>query len=90
MSVLYRVIKPGGTVYIPTPYKDDHIYEDYTMTSPENREIHFGQDDHVRLYSVKGLKEKLGFKTAIHTFNKQGGNFFFGFKSPEIVLILTK
>ena len=93
MSELYRVLKPSGTVYIQTPYKNGDIYEDYTITSPENREIHFGQDDHVRVYSVEGLKERLentGFKTSIHTFNKQGDDFFFGFKSPETVLILTK
>jgi len=28
----------------------EKTYEDFSITSPKEREIHFGQDDHVRQY----------------------------------------
>jgi len=93
MSELYRILKPNGTIFIQTPFKDGDIYEDFSITSPEERVIHFGQNDHVRIYSVKGLKERLentGFKVLEKTYIEEEANFYFGFKSPENVLICTK
>lgn len=93
MSELYRVLKPNGTVFIQTPFKESDIYEDYSIVLPEEREIHFGQNDHVRIYSVEGLKERLvniGFKVQINKFDTHTEDLFFGFKSPETVLIAGK
>ncbi|MEP5340493.1 MAG: class I SAM-dependent methyltransferase [Algibacter sp.] len=93
MSELYRVLKPKGEIYIQTPFKEGHIYEDYTITSPIDREKHFGQNDHVRIYSITGLTERLkdiGFKTGTTNFKQEDRDIFNGFKSPETVIILTK
>lgn len=93
MAELYRVLKPNGTLYIQTPFKEGDIYEDYSITSPEERSKHFGQDDHVRFYSIEGLKERLknlGFIVSIKTYPEQKNDFYFGFKSPETILIVTK
>lgn len=93
MSELYRVSKSKGTVYIQTPLKEGYIYEDYSITTPEKRKEHFGQDDHVRIYSKKGLKkrlEKVGFNVLIKTFNSSKEDSYFGLMSQETVLILTK
>ncbi|WP_366182792.1 methyltransferase domain-containing protein [Flavobacterium ovatum] len=56
---LIRVMKPGAKALIQTPFKEGEIYEDYTFVSNEDRLKHFGQEDHVRIYSVVGLKERL-------------------------------
>jgi SAM-dependent methyltransferase len=56
---LYRIVKQGGSVFIQTPFKDGEIYEDNTIQSPEQRKIHFGQADHVRIYTVDGLCQRL-------------------------------
>ncbi|MCB4808890.1 methyltransferase domain-containing protein [Tamlana sp. 62-3] len=93
MSELYRVLKPNGTVLIQTPFKSGEIYEDASITSPEARLKHFGQEDHVRVYSVNGLKSRLenaGFKVNTLEFNTNNDDEFHGFTSPEIILKLTK
>lgn len=52
MSELYRVMKPGGwgIMQVPLDYSRDTTYEDASITSPEEREKHFWQKDHVRLF----------------------------------------
>ena len=67
--------------------------EDNSIVLPEERTKHFGQHDHVRIYSVEGLKDRLknnGFKVQEKIFDKQEGDFYSGFKSPETVLIASK
>lgn len=56
MGELYRVLKKNGTALIQTPFKEGEIYEDFSVRTPEERTQHFGQRDHVRIYSVNGLK----------------------------------
>ncbi|MFA8343923.1 MAG: methyltransferase domain-containing protein [Rhodothermaceae bacterium] len=68
MNELKRVVKETGKVLIQTPYKEGETYEDYSVTSPEDRLKHFGQDDHIRIYSCEGLKARLestGFKCTV-------------------------
>lgn len=52
MSELYRVLKPGGLgiFQIPQDLNLKTTYEDFTITSKEERKKHFGQYDHVRVY----------------------------------------
>ncbi|KIX22919.1 methyltransferase [Flavobacterium sp. 316] len=90
MTELYRVLKPNGTVLIQTPFKEGEIYEDYTRTTEAERLKHFGQEDHVRIYSINGLKERLqntGFKIEIL---KLKGDKYFGFSDNEKILIAKK
>ncbi len=52
MQELYRVLKKGGVgiFQIPQDYSRKKTYEDFSITSPEERAKHFGQYDHVRVY----------------------------------------
>ena len=90
MKELYRVLKPGGKAIIQTPFKKGDIYENAAVQSPEERKIHFGQEDHVRIYSVDGLESRLenvGFQVEVLTFT---GDDFLGLKEGERVLIARK
>lgn len=92
MRELCRILRPGGQCLIQTPFKDGAIYENPAVTTPEERLIHFGQDDHVRIYSVAGLQERLtkaGFAVEVLTFTEAPDNRH-GFKAKEQVLLAQK
>lgn len=92
MSELFRITQKDGTCLIQTPFKDGEIYEDYSIISPEERLIHFGQEDHVRFYSANGLKDRLinvGFKVEIMNFNDPQDNAH-GFNSNETIIKAIK
>lgn len=52
MSELCRVMKPGGwgIMQVPQDFSRETTYEDPSITSPEDREKHYWQKDHVRLF----------------------------------------
>ncbi len=52
MQEFCRVLKPGGWAIfqVPIDMTREHTYEDDTITDPGEREKHFWQHDHVRLY----------------------------------------
>ena len=92
MKELFRVLKKGGTSIIQTPFKEGDIYEDPTFDTATERLKHFGQRDHVRIYSANGLKDRLvkcGFHVTIKQFDEPEDNKF-GFKAKEELLICTK
>lgn len=90
MSELYRVLKKGGIALIQTPFKEGGIYEDDSITTHQERLKHFGQEDHVRIYSVKGLESRLkdaGFQVTVRTFSEDA---YHGYSGNEKVLICRK
>lgn len=93
MKELSRVLKNDGYCLIQTPFKEGDIFEDNSVTSKKEREKFFGQDDHVRIYSVNGLKDRLercGFNVRVTEINKTNDAAKYGLKSPERVLICEK
>lgn len=92
MKELYRILKKGGKGLIQTPFKEGTIYENKMIQSPEERLLHFGQKDHVRIYSVAALENRLmsiGFEVKRLVFNELASNFY-GFKTEETVLLISK
>jgi SAM-dependent methyltransferase len=66
MKEFFRVLKPGGWAIMQVPQDMSRAitYEDATITSPEEREKHFWQYDHVRLFGRDYPQwiEKAGFQ----------------------------
>ncbi|MFK7807247.1 MAG: methyltransferase domain-containing protein [Saprospiraceae bacterium] len=91
MAELFRILKPNGLVLIQTPFKSGQIYENKDIKTPEDRLKHFGQDDHVRIYSVEGLVERLeqnGFHLGVRQFEEE--EVYFGLKKGEVILFANK
>ncbi len=90
MEELQRVLKLDGICIIQTPFKEGDIYEDFSKKTPQEKLEAFGQEDHLRIYSVEGLQGRLkenGFQNVeIKTFPKDER---FGFME-ETVLIARK
>lgn len=87
MAELHRVLKPNGTCIIQTPFKEGEIYEDPTITTTEGRLNAFGQEDHVRVYSIDGLKRRLlanGFKKV--EIKRFPANARYGFMEETVLL----
>ena len=92
ISELFRVLKKDGTCLIQTPFKEGGTYENLAIKTPSERRIHFGQEDHVRIYSVNGISEKLktaGFNVKELAFITDPANKM-GFSDNETILVATK
>lgn len=92
MNELFRVLKEDGSCYVQTPFKEGDIYEDDKIRTAEERLQHFGQRDHVRIYSVDGLNRRLskvGFKTQIINSQNKPSNYN-GLKTTDVTLIGNK
>lgn len=90
MDELYRVLRKNGKTLIQTPFKEGETYEDDSIDTDEGRLKHFGQEDHVRIYSVEGLKSRLseaGFQVEVKSFSADS---YYGFSGNEKVLVCTK
>ena len=97
MDELYRVMAKGGNGYfqVPIDYNREKTYEDFTIITPEEREIAFGQHDHVRYYG-KDYKERLsqsGFKVSEDNFVKRFSDkelFQYGLDKDEFIYFCEK
>jgi SAM-dependent methyltransferase len=74
MSELFRVMKPGGwaIMQVPQDFSREQTYENASITSPAEREKHFWQKDHVRLFGkdYPSYLESVGFQTQIFDFHQ--------------------
>jgi len=73
MSELQRVMKPGGwgIMQVPQDFTREDTFEDASITSEEDREKHYWQKDHVRLFGkdYPNWLKKAGFE--VESFNKE-------------------
>jgi ubiquinone/menaquinone biosynthesis C-methylase UbiE len=73
MSELFRVLKPGGwaIMQVPQDFSRDTTYEDPSIVTEADRELHYWQKDHVRLFGkdYPSYLEKVGFEMSIFDFH---------------------
>jgi len=90
MKELFRILKPNGILLVQTPFRPGNIYEDLSIKTRSERFKHFGQEDHVRIYSVDGLKHRLeeaAFRVQVKYFDE---DVYFGLQGNEVVLFCSK
>lgn len=97
MREIFRVMKPGGwaIMQVPQDMSREETYEDPSIVTPAEREKHFWQKDHVRLFGrdYPLWLEKAGFK--VEEFNpiKELSNDEierFRLKKDEILYVFKK
>ena len=97
MSELFRIMKNDswGIVQVPIELDRDYTYEDDSIVTPAEREKHFGQSDHVRIYGrdyIERLKS-VGFEVQELDFVAQYSNSDIqklGLDENEILFIIRK
>ncbi|MFO7166542.1 MAG: methyltransferase domain-containing protein [Chloroflexota bacterium] len=97
MRELCRVLKPGGWAIIQSPVdmRRATTFEDWSVTSPKERERLFGQDDHVRVYGrdYKDRLEAAGFTVTLDDFAQTCSEETarrYGIRRDEIIYRCTK
>jgi SAM-dependent methyltransferase len=74
MRELHRVLRTGGWAILQVPISTaEETFEDPMITSPEERELAFGQFDHVRLYGAdyRDRLEEAGFSVQVDGFVRE-------------------
>ena len=75
MKEMFRVMKPGGwaIMQVPQDMSREKTYEDASIVTPEDREKHFWQKDHVRLFGrdYPQWLEKAGFNVEFYDVTKK-------------------
>lgn len=94
---ILRVLKPNGWAILQVPINPalEVTYEDPTITSPKEREKHFGQYDHVRFHGLDypTRLEKAGFKVIQEKYvNEFDDNLISRYRLPkdEIIYLSVK
>ena len=76
MREFYRVLKPSGWAILQVPIVADKTSEDSAVIHPEERQLLFGQHDHVRQYG-RDYKDRLidaGFRVKVVGFVRELSN----------------
>ena len=70
MNEFGRVLKPGGIALVTIPIERgrENTFEDFGITSPEERAVYFGQGDHLRRYGTDAMKRLAGDKFSVKRF----------------------
>jgi len=96
ISEIYRVLSPGGKAFIQVPIWKIDTFEDFSKSTPEERNELFYQHDHVRLYGmdITDRFEHVGFSTEIYRAQDFGPKTLLenglSFASTNEVFVFTK
>jgi SAM-dependent methyltransferase len=90
---IFRILRKGGRLIATVPLIEgwDRTYEDAAIATAAEREVHYGQDDHVRYYGRDFRDRLAGAGFAVTEFTCDGAETIkFGLLRGERVFIGTK
>jgi len=96
MQELFRILKPNGCAILQVPWKGQDTFEDSDIVLPEERKEAFGQEDHVRIYSLNDFVNRLknaGFTVELNSYAEElGANDIkkYALKKGEIIFVCHK
>ena len=93
LAEMHRILKPGGKLAVMTPVVEGwaRTYENPSVDGPVERNLHFGQSDHVRMYGrdvrdrIRAAGFHLGEYAAI-----EPDVLTYGLMRGEILFVATK
>tara|TARA_B100000003_G_scaffold201266_1_gene209131 strand:- start:214 stop:975 length:762 start_codon:yes stop_codon:yes gene_type:complete len=92
MKEIFRVLGKNGKaiLQVPISFKIEKTFEDFKVTSPKEREITFGQHDHVRIYGKDYVNrlESCGFSVEISKFSAD--HEYYGTDTLEPIFVAMK
>ncbi|MDQ3871941.1 MAG: methyltransferase domain-containing protein, partial [Chloroflexota bacterium] len=74
MKELHRVLRPGGWCLVEVPLRGEETHEAWPGISAQERELHFYQADHERLYGRSDLAARLeaaGFEVEVEIYRDE-------------------
>jgi predicted SAM-dependent methyltransferase len=98
MSEIFRVLKPGGSAILQTPYSKliKHHFEEENINTDYLRNFFYAQEDHCRFFSetqfLNDLKKtgfSLNLKKSINFFNTELSNYY-GINNNEDLIWVIK
>lgn len=97
LSELYRVLKPGGTALLQTPFSDklEKTFVDPSVKTPEDQIRAYVEEGHVRIYGkdlfelYKSAGFELKFVSSSDFFSESDGKKY-GFNNKEDLMLVTK
>lgn len=97
MRELFRVLKPGGWAILQSPIEETRkrTFEDQSVIGPEDREMIFGQSNHVRIYGLdyKDRLQNTGFIVKVDDYIKKLPNALvkkYGLEENENIYLCVK
>lgn len=94
MKELFRVLKLGGQAILQVPISQtmETTFEDFTIKDPKERELVFGQSDHVRIYGqdYTDRLQSVGFKTEKINIFKEYAQRNYGLDPNEDLIVGKK
>lgn len=97
LKELYRILRPGGwgILMVPILLSIDEVYEDSSKQTESERYIHFGLEDHLRVYSKNGFLKRV--REVGFSVTEYGAEYFglkvmkkAGLSSGNILYVVTK
>ena len=93
LQEMFRILRSGGSLFTMVPIVEgwDATYENPSITSTQERELHFGQGDHIRYYGrdFRARLREAGFSIEEITANEPDVTKY-GLQRGEKLFVCTK